>query len=158
MPFRETAAASSPSTLSARSEALAARAARKTGPYAANGQLQRSSHSVAAASFRSLARLDQRGAGTERMAQTNVSHILIRPSEIVTNEQAKTQAEAVYERFQAGEDFAALAKEFSEDPGSALNGGALGWNTTGWIEATAWRTRRFSANECTPVTPFTWSK
>ena len=73
--------------------------------------------------------LDQRGAGTERMAQTNVSHILIRPSEIVTNEQAKTQAEAVYERFQAGEDFAALAKEFSEDPGSALNGGALGWST-----------------------------
>ena len=73
--------------------------------------------------------LDQRGAGTERMAQTNVSHILIRPSEIVTNEQAKTQAEAVYERSQAGEDFAALAKEFSEDPGSALNGGALGWST-----------------------------
>ena len=73
--------------------------------------------------------LDQRGAGTERMAQTNVSHILIRPSEIVTNEQAKTRAEAVYERFQAGEDFAALAKEFSEDPGSALNGGALGWST-----------------------------
>jgi peptidyl-prolyl cis-trans isomerase SurA len=73
--------------------------------------------------------LDQRGAGTERMAQTNVSHILIRRSEIVTNEQAKTQAEAVYERFQAGEDFAALAKEFSEDPGSALNGGALGWST-----------------------------
>ena len=73
--------------------------------------------------------LDQRGAGTERMAQTNVSHILIRPSEIVTNEQAKTQAEAVYERLQAGEDFVALAKEFSEDPGSALNGGALGWST-----------------------------
>ena len=73
--------------------------------------------------------LDQRGAGTERMAQTNVSHILIRPSEIVTNEQAKAQAEAVHERFQAGEDFAALAKEFSEDPGSALNGGALGWST-----------------------------
>ena len=73
--------------------------------------------------------LDQRGAGTERMAQTNVSHILIRPSEIVTNEQAKMQAEAVYERLQAGEDFVALAKEFSEDPGSALNGGALGWST-----------------------------
>ena len=73
--------------------------------------------------------LDQRGAGTERMAQTNVSHILIRPSEIVTNEQAKTQAEAVYERFQAGEDFAELAREFSEDPASALNGGTLGWST-----------------------------
>jgi peptidyl-prolyl cis-trans isomerase SurA len=73
--------------------------------------------------------LDQRGAGTERMAQTNVSHILIRPSEIVTNEQAKAQAQAVYERIQAGEDFAELAREFSEDPASALNGGTLGWST-----------------------------
>ncbi|MBL6814809.1 MAG: peptidylprolyl isomerase, partial [Pseudomonadales bacterium] len=73
--------------------------------------------------------LEQRGAGTQRMAQTDVSHILIRPSEIVTNEQAKAQAQAVYERIQAGEDFAALAREFSEDPASALNGGALGWST-----------------------------
>ena len=73
--------------------------------------------------------LDQRGAGTERMAQTNVSHILIRPSEIVTNEQAKARAQAVYERIQAGEDFAELAREFSEDPASALNGGTLGWST-----------------------------
>ena len=73
--------------------------------------------------------LDQRGAGTERMAQTKVSHILIRPSEIVTNEQAKAQAQAVYERIQAGEDFAELAREFSEDPASALNGGTLGWST-----------------------------
>ena len=73
--------------------------------------------------------LDQRGAGTERMAQTNVSHILIRPSEIVTNEQAKVQAQAVYARIQAGEDFAELAREFSEDPASALNGGTLGWST-----------------------------
>ena len=73
--------------------------------------------------------LDQRGAGTERMAQTNVSHILIRPSEIVTNEQAKAQAQAVYARIQAGEDFAELAREFSEDPASALNGGTLGWST-----------------------------
>ena len=73
--------------------------------------------------------LDQRGAGTERMAQTNVSHILIRPSEIVTTEQARVQAQSIYDRIQAGEDFAALAREYSEDPASALNGGELGWST-----------------------------
>ena len=73
--------------------------------------------------------LDRRGAGTERLAQTNVSHILIRPSEIVTSEQAMEKAQEIYQRIQGGEDFAELAKEFSEDPASALNGGALGWST-----------------------------
>ena len=73
--------------------------------------------------------LDRRGAGTERLAQTNVSHILIRPSEIVTSEQALEKAQEIYQRIQGGEDFAELAKEFSEDPASALNGGALGWST-----------------------------
>ena len=73
--------------------------------------------------------MEQRGAGTQRLAQTNVSHILIRPSEIVTPEQAQRQAQELYERIQGGEDFAELAKEFSEDPASALNGGALGWST-----------------------------
>lgn len=73
--------------------------------------------------------LDRRGAGTERLAQTNVSHILIRPSEIVTSEQALEKAQEIYQRILGGEDFAELAKEFSEDPASALNGGALGWST-----------------------------
>ena len=73
--------------------------------------------------------LEQRGAGTERLDQTNVSHILIRPSEIVTSEQAREQAQEIYQRIQDGEDFAELAKAFSEDPASALNGGVLGWST-----------------------------
>lgn len=73
--------------------------------------------------------LERRGAGTQRLAQTNVSHILIRPSEIVTSEQARQQAQEIYERIEGGGDFAALAKEFSEDPASALNGGVLGWST-----------------------------
>ena len=54
---------------------------------------------------------------------------MIRPSEIVTSEQARSQAQEIYERIEGGGDFAALAKEFSEDPASALNGGVLGWST-----------------------------
>ena len=73
--------------------------------------------------------LEQRGAGTQRLAQTNVSHILVRPSEIVSAAQARERIDEVYTRVQQGEDFATLAKEFSEDPGSALNGGELGWST-----------------------------
>jgi peptidyl-prolyl cis-trans isomerase SurA len=37
------------------------------------------------------------------------------------------RAERLHQRLQAGEDFATLAKRFSEDPGSALNGGDLNW-------------------------------
>lgn len=73
--------------------------------------------------------LGQRGAGTQRSAQTNVSHILIQPSEILSLEQAKAQADDIYQLLQSGGDFAELAKEHSEDPGSALNGGKLGWST-----------------------------
>ena len=36
-------------------------------------------------------------------------------------------AQKLYERIQSGEDFGELAKSFSEDPGSALNGGDLNW-------------------------------
>ncbi len=84
---------------------------------------------VSGSSIHIIKLLGQRGAGTERASQTNVSHILIRPSEILSLEQAKTKADEVHQLLQAGGDFAELAKEHSEDPGSALNGGALGWST-----------------------------
>ena len=73
--------------------------------------------------------LEQRGAGTERLDQTKVRHILLRPSEIRTLQEAQAIAVEVRERLVAGGDFEALAKEYSEDPGSALNGGDLGWAT-----------------------------
>ncbi len=73
--------------------------------------------------------LEQRGAGMERAQQTLVSHILVQPSEIQTESETEALIESIRAKFEAGEDFAALAVEFSEDPGSALNGGDLGWST-----------------------------
>lgn len=43
------------------------------------------------------------------------------------NSQARSKAEQVLKRARDGEDFAALAKEFSTDPGSKDKGGDLGW-------------------------------
>lgn len=59
--------------------------------------------------------------------EVNVRHILIKPSEIRTDAEAKVLADRLYQRIESGEDFAELAKNFSEDPGSALNGGSLSW-------------------------------
>nr|WP_178117937.1 peptidylprolyl isomerase [Pseudomonas sp. R5(2019)] len=71
--------------------------------------------------------LEKRGAGAQMRDEIHVRHILIKPSEIRSEAETKLLAERLYERITSGEDFATLAKSFSEDPGSALNGGDLNW-------------------------------
>ena len=69
--------------------------------------------------------------GNQMVNQTRVRHILVRPSEIMTSDQARDLVASLKERAEAGEDFAALAREFSEDIGSAAEGGDLGWTNPG---------------------------
>jgi len=71
--------------------------------------------------------LEKRGGGNQVRDEVNVRHILIKPSEIRSEEETKRLVERLHQRIMAGEDFAELAKSFSEDPGSALNGGTLSW-------------------------------
>jgi peptidyl-prolyl cis-trans isomerase SurA len=73
--------------------------------------------------------LEKRGGeGQAQMRdEVHVRHILIKPSEIRSEEETKRLAQKIYDRIQNGDDFAELAKSFSEDPGSALNGGDLNW-------------------------------
>ncbi|OLB86773.1 MAG: hypothetical protein AUI17_04010 [Acidobacteriales bacterium 13_2_20CM_2_55_5] len=67
--------------------------------------------------------------------QVNVRHILIKTplpgpdGKVDTKgaEEARKKAEDVLKQIKAGGNFAELAKKYSEDPGSAKNGGSLGW-------------------------------
>jgi len=71
--------------------------------------------------------LDKRGGDTQVRDEVHVRHILIKPSQIRSEAESRRLIERLRDRIQAGEDFAELARNFSEDPGSALNGGDLNW-------------------------------
>jgi peptidyl-prolyl cis-trans isomerase D len=60
--------------------------------------------------------------------QRRVSHILLPVANPAEDAAVKAKAEGILKRAQGGEDFAKLAKEFSQDPGSAQQGGDLGWS------------------------------
>jgi peptidyl-prolyl cis-trans isomerase SurA len=63
--------------------------------------------------------------------QMKIRHILIQPDEIIDDQTAKQQLENAREKLLAGEDFGELAKLLSDDPGSANEGGELGWRGPG---------------------------
>ena len=63
--------------------------------------------------------------------QYQTRHILIQTSEVVSPENAKQMIDSLYTRLKQGEDFAVLASTFSNDTGSARDGGSLGWVSPG---------------------------
>ena len=70
--------------------------------------------------------------GGERLVkQTDVRHILIKPTEVLDEAAAEALAGQLMERVKGGEDFGALARQYSDDIGSAAEGGELGWTNPG---------------------------
>jgi peptidyl-prolyl cis-trans isomerase SurA len=70
--------------------------------------------------------------GIERLVeQTNVRHILVKPNEVLDDDAAREFIGSLKQRIESGEDFAVLAKEHSDDIGSAQEGGELGWTNPG---------------------------
>lgn len=71
--------------------------------------------------------LAKRGGSEQLIDQYNVRHILIMPSETVTDAQAEARIKDIYQQLQDGADFAELAKQESDDAVSGSAGGDLGW-------------------------------
>lgn len=81
--------------------------------------------------FHILKMIDRRGDEQQLVDQYLVRHILIRPTTLRTDEEAMRLSGELHERILEGEDMARLAREFSDDPGSARNGGSLEWVSPG---------------------------
>lgn len=78
-----------------------------------------------------IVRMADRRGSELTINQTKVRHILVKPSEILTDDQARELVTELKARIEGGEDFEALAREYSEDIGSAAEGGLLGWTNPG---------------------------
>jgi peptidyl-prolyl cis-trans isomerase SurA len=74
-----------------------------------------------------------RGGGTEASVenQVHVRHILMKTNELADDATVRGKLEALRERILKGEDFATVAQVTSQDPGSAADGGDLGWTGPG---------------------------
>jgi peptidyl-prolyl cis-trans isomerase SurA len=69
----------------------------------------------------------KRDDANQLVTEFHARHIMIKPSELTTPEEAHEKIVTIRSRILAGEDFAALAKQYSEDPSSANLGGDMGW-------------------------------
>ncbi|TCT19034.1 peptidylprolyl isomerase [Thiobaca trueperi] len=72
-----------------------------------------------------------KGADPQNVPQTRARHILIRTNEVVSDDDAKQRLAILRERIISGDDFGTLARAHSDDTGSALKGGELGWVNPG---------------------------
>lgn len=77
--------------------------------------------------FHLIKLLEKRGADMVRVPQRQARHILIKTTEILSIEDARQKIEDIRARIKAGSNFADEARIHSDDPGSARQGGELGW-------------------------------
>jgi len=83
------------------------------------------------AGYHLLKLYDRRGGGEQIVQQHKVRHILLKPNEIRSEDDTRTMLEGMRADILGGADFAELARKHSEDIGTALGGGDLGWSLPG---------------------------
>ena len=69
--------------------------------------------------------------GEQLVRQTDVRHILVKPTEVLNEQAAEDLVVELRARIERGEDFGELARQYSDDIGSATEGGNLGWTNPG---------------------------
>jgi peptidyl-prolyl cis-trans isomerase SurA len=80
-----------------------------------------------------IVKLNERRGGESQVIvnQIHVRHILMKPNELDDDATVREKLEKIRRRILNGEDFAGIAAATSEDPGSAPDGGDLGWTSPG---------------------------
>ncbi|MAR89360.1 MAG: molecular chaperone SurA [Pseudomonadales bacterium] len=85
-----------------------------------------------ASGFHIIKVLDLRGGTEQIVRQTKVRHILVKPNEIRNEQETRKLINDIYQQLQQDPDqFGTLAKTYSDDPGSALQGGEMDWVNPG---------------------------
>jgi len=84
-----------------------------------------------AAGFQIVKLNEMRGAERTTVQQAHVRHILLKPSPLLDSAALKQKILGIRQQILGGADFATLAHAQSEDPGSATDGGDLGWISPG---------------------------
>ena len=79
--------------------------------------------------FHILKLVGEKGAAQHFQTQYHVRHILIAPNEVRSNTDAHEIADKLYQKLEHKGNFSELAKAYSDDNGSSLSGGGLGWVT-----------------------------
>ncbi len=77
--------------------------------------------------FHIIKMLEMQGAAKHMVTKFKVRHILVKTNELIDDQEAKKKLQGLKQRILDGDEFEALARAHSDDKGSALNGGSLGW-------------------------------
>ena len=109
--------------------------------------------------FHIIKLLEVRRSDAMVIGQTHARHILISPDELTSDQDARLRLSQLRQRILNGEDFVELARANSEDNGTAMSGGDLGWVSPGDLvpqfEAAMDRLQKGEVSE--PFrTPFGW--
>ena len=105
-----------------------------------------------ASGFQIIQLVDVREAQAQKVTQYNAQDILVRTSDVVSVEQARQKIQALRDRIAAGEDFAKVAKESSDDTLTRAKGGDMGWfQIDQWGGAVANQLQQLADGELSPV-------